>query len=425
MTKEEAIEVYKGLINTKIKEAFEFFAPELRESEDERIREDIIGGIMWQRDNLKSEGPHDNNLILPGFCLTVGEQLAYLEKQKEQKPAEINGEDERIRKGLIHHLKELREWKAGTMSPIKVKEHYDVWIAYLEKIKDASYAIEAVERIDKYIDEHVANAHDMKDSNPDKKYYRGWDDALGEMARILQDVYSEGKQKEQKPEEKPINWTELTWEDINELEDIINKVHYEFRNGIGQESFGKEVLEKFREYKGDEYLDEIEQKPILEVFGFRVGDAVRLKDGDGRKHIIESFEENEGLHGPNFYRVVFEDNAVDYIFTGDKYPNGYYTQMEKFEEEQKPLSTEETELNSIAFLEQMGYTCIPPGAKSAEWSEEDEKMLDKVCCLISPGTILNASDADYCLELKQWIVSLQERILKSPVHSQSKSGMKI
>ena len=47
-----------------------------------------------------------------------------------------------------------------------------------------------------------------------------------------------------------------------------------------------------------------------------------------------------------------------------------------------------------------------------EWSEEDEKMLDKVCCLISPGTILNASDADYCLELKQWIVSLQERIFK-------------
>ena len=36
----------------------------------------------------------------------------------------------------------------------------------------------------------------MKDSNPVKKYYRGWDDALGEMAGILQDVYSEEKQKE-------------------------------------------------------------------------------------------------------------------------------------------------------------------------------------------------------------------------------------
>ena len=83
MTKEEAIEIYNGLINTKIKEAFEFFAPELRKINEEEIRKDLIGGLMWQRDNLKSEGPHDNNLILPGFCLNVGKHLAYLEKQKE------------------------------------------------------------------------------------------------------------------------------------------------------------------------------------------------------------------------------------------------------------------------------------------------------------------------------------------------------
>lgn len=34
---------------------------------------------------------------------------------------------------------------------------------------------------------------------------------------------------------------------------------------------------------------------------------------------------------------------------------------EERQKEQKPLSSEETELNSIAFLEQIGYTCIPPG----------------------------------------------------------------
>ena len=41
------------------------------------------------------------------------------------------------------------------------------------------------------------------------------------------------------------------------------------------------------------------------------------------------------------------------------------------QKEQKPLTTEETELNSIAFLEQMGYTCIPPRKeqKPAELSE--------------------------------------------------------
>lgn len=50
------------------------------------------------------------------------------------------------------------------------------------------------------------------------------------------------------------------------------------------------------------------------------------------------------------------------------------------EEKQKPLSTEETELNSIAFLEQLGYTCVPPGAehKPAEWSEEDKEYFDAI-----------------------------------------------
>ena len=80
-----------------------------------------------------------------------------------------------------------------------------------------------------------------------------------------------------------------------------------------------------------------EPKPILEVFGFKVGDAVRLIDGDGRKHIIKSFEKIEGLHGSDFYHVVFEDNtASDHIIPGDEYPNGYFTCMEKIEEEQKP-----------------------------------------------------------------------------------------
>lgn len=42
-------------------------------------------------------------------------------------------EDERIRKGLINHLEILRGWTLGDPLPIKVKEHYDAWIAWLEK----------------------------------------------------------------------------------------------------------------------------------------------------------------------------------------------------------------------------------------------------------------------------------------------------
>lgn len=105
----------------------------------------------------------------------------------EQISTEIKeSEDETIRKSLLAYIK-------GESKRLDTQK----WIAWLEKQKEASKAIEAVEKIDKYIDEHLANAHDMKDTNPDKKYYRGWDDALGKIAGILQDVYSEDKQKEQ------------------------------------------------------------------------------------------------------------------------------------------------------------------------------------------------------------------------------------
>ena len=62
-------------------------------------------------------------------------------------------------------------------------------------------------------------------------------------------------------EQKPVDWTKLTWKDINELEEIMNEVHSDYRGGgIGQKSFGLEVLERFRYMKGDE-LDVKEQKP--------------------------------------------------------------------------------------------------------------------------------------------------------------------
>ena len=116
--------------------------------------------------------------------------------------------DERIRKWLVGYFTRIgKSWIHREFTCNQI-------IAYLEKQKEASYAIEAVERIDKYIDEHVANAHDMKDSDPDKKYYRGWDDALGKMSGILQDVYSDEKQKDhfrddtKMVEQKPAEWSE-------------------------------------------------------------------------------------------------------------------------------------------------------------------------------------------------------------------------
>lgn len=115
-------------------------------------------------------------------------------KLEEMFPVLRESEKERIINQLIHLVQ-------NTGEVIPIPDNKEELLDYLKKQKDASKAIEAVDRIDKYIDEHLANAHDMKDSNPDKKYYLGWDDALAEMARILQDVYSNEKQKEQKPEQ--------------------------------------------------------------------------------------------------------------------------------------------------------------------------------------------------------------------------------
>ena len=98
--------------------------------------------------------------------------------------------DEKIRKWLSDILDESNWRKDWPYTKQQV-------INYLEKQKDSDKAMSAIEKIDKYIDTHTANAHDMDDSNPDKKYYQGWDDALGKVAGILQDIYSNEKQKEQ------------------------------------------------------------------------------------------------------------------------------------------------------------------------------------------------------------------------------------
>ena len=109
-------------------------------------------------------------------------------------PELAESEDEKFQKYILKVCKECVEAndKGLELSMSTTKK----LLAYLEKQKDTSKAIEAVDKIDKYIDENVANAHDMKDSNPDKKYYRGWDDALAKMSGILQDVYSGSNQKE-------------------------------------------------------------------------------------------------------------------------------------------------------------------------------------------------------------------------------------
>ena len=83
------------------------------------------------------------------------------------------------------------------------------------------------------------------------------------------------------------------------------------------------------------------------------------------------------------------------------------------QKEQESLSTEETELNSIAFLEQIGYTCIPPGKEQpAEWSEEDEKMR-KLC-----EDFVSEFHSIEAMQVKSWLKSLRLRSHWKPSEEQ-------
>ena len=73
---------------------------------------------------------------------------------------------------------------------------------------------------------------------------------------------------------------------------------------------------------------------------------------------------------------VIKENDWTHIFGVKREDCLAYLEKQK---EQNPLSTEETELNSIAFLEQMGYTCIPPGKELKHYTYEQSKQAAEDC----------------------------------------------
>ena len=232
MTKEEAINEIKSwdFLEGKEIEAIHTLVPELAEDEDERVRKSLIEFLTIIKGI--SENGRTTWTVRKGDAEMCKSSIAYLEKQKENIEKEyvfrpLAGTDITI--AAEQAIRRADEGDRlvlafnGAYIPVRkgcnANKIVDIYDAFIEKQKDASKAIEAVDRIDKYIDEHLANAHDMKDSNPDKKYYRGWDDALGEMARILQDVYSGEKQKEQNGKDEEC--TDFT-------------IYYPLKNGKGE-----------------------------------------------------------------------------------------------------------------------------------------------------------------------------------------------
>ena len=217
-------------------------------------------------------------------------------------PELAGSEDERIRKaiiGLIEELQRSDKYFAGV-------ELTDM-ITYLEKQKEPIPIPNKFSGLKSLMLQYLQSAANRKNDAE----IESDTDLFGR--KILDYVWKyDGTQKEQKP--------------IVEY-DKETETQKAFREG--QWAGRQEVFDNPGAY-GLEKIDN--------VFGFRIGDKVRLVDGDGRPHIIKYFEKIEGLHGPDFYRAIFEDNtASDHIIPGDEYPNGYFTCMEKIDEIDKKL----------------------------------------------------------------------------------------
>ena len=286
-----------------ITECLNYVFPELAESEDERIRKEIIDFL---------ELPH------PQF---VGNReyekwIAWLEKQDKQKYFDTD-----TIKKKAHQI----AWE--------ISKHYDPNACKQEWCEMA--AIDMASWLEKQDDKDILIKELIaKQKGLDYPYVPGWrENRPDNKPKIKHSILMLTTHGVAEGEWLGEEWCQYRWSCKVKDKEVLYWLHLS----------DLETLEKENVKQDFSWLEKQgEQKPILEVFGFKVGDAVRLKDGDGRKHIIKSFEEVEGIHGHNFYQVEFEDNSArDGIYPGEEYLNGYYTQMEKFEKEQKPVDEAE------------------------------------------------------------------------------------
>ncbi len=110
MTREEAIDIIRkniphlGIGATEMTDALNELVPELRESEDERTRKELLYHIQSEIDTYDNmiSGDYDSRDKEDKKVHSMLKRAkAYLEKQKEQKPAEWSEDDEAHRKSII------------------------------------------------------------------------------------------------------------------------------------------------------------------------------------------------------------------------------------------------------------------------------------------------------------------------------------
>ena len=147
-----------------------------------------------------------------------------------------------------------------------------------------------------------------------------------------------------------------------------------------------EAIEKINRCSTDKYGCVIGIKPsdIFPQFSESEDERIRKELLELIKHCYEdggyALCTDDYKKFSNYLEKQKEQTGKKWIYEDDyksQLDAQYQQGLEDGRKEQKPLLTEETEQNSIAFLEQMEYTCIPPGKEQpAEWSEEDKLHLN-------------------------------------------------
>ena len=396
-------EIYPGL-HGATKEDAEHFFPELTESEDERIRKELIKFIKWSVDrHFMREDFHQ--------AKRPSEWISYLEKQKEQKwsPSEgemgvlyklcylsnqITDEDDTELTRLYQDLK--REYFNGhsfeNMFPSEkqkepedkgeISDGYHTFneLYYYRMLYNAAFfnllPKEWVHKSKRHHDGEecfgggwfivmanlptgqISNHYELKDWDlfqiPEKEIADEWDghtpqEAAERLRKYLQEKQKEHQDKTDAPKEKSVGGDFYSSDKDKNLDEI-----------------AQDYVDGVKEYNPEPTWD-LMQTAVC--YGYHLSEEQFEKN---RLANCDAVSKEECDRETDFAMEIIEKEHRQPTFN-DAINYGMRLQKQK---EQKPLTTEETELNSIAFLEQMGYTCIPPGKEQKPTEKQEYSGLN-------------------------------------------------
>ena len=159
----------------------------------------------------------------------------------------------------------------------------------------------------------------------------------------------------------------------------------------------------------------------LKGWEYTIPEGMEAVIKDGKIIVREKESEDERIRKALLNAFQESEDSLHMVLTPHK-RESFIAWLEK-QGEHKPLSTEETELNSLAFLTELGYTCIPPTKeKSNSWSEEDEDAINHLLAICA-GTKRYRQFAG-CLQeditkYQTWLKSLKERYTWKPSYEQN------